>query len=121
MKSRSGTRNGFTTAEGNQPSVQIQVYQGECEIAAYNKKLGMFELTGLPSAFRGLPQIEVTFDIDSRGSIDVAAKDLTTGAVEQMETMLTTPSGRTPPVSTPWRYRAALPGTVNQERRSSVR
>src|SRR5437879_6912860 len=74
----------FTTAEDNQPSMQIQVYQGEREIAAYNKKLGMFELTGLPPAPRGVPQIEVTFDIDANGIVHVSAKDLGTGKEQSM-------------------------------------
>ncbi|GAA2656123.1 molecular chaperone DnaK [Streptomyces vastus] len=74
----------FTTAEDSQPSVTIQVYQGEREIAAYNKKLGMFELTGLPPAPRGVPQIEVTFDIDANGIMHVSAKDLGTGKEQKM-------------------------------------
>ena len=69
----------FTTADDNQPSVQIQVYQGERDIAQYNKKLGVFDLSGLPPAPRGVPQIEVTFDIDANGIVSVTAKDLGTG------------------------------------------
>ncbi len=74
----------FTTADDNQPAVQIQAYQGEREMAAYNKKLGMFELTGLPPAPRGVPQIEVTFDIDANGIVHVSAKDLGTGKEQRM-------------------------------------
>ncbi len=74
----------FTTAEDNQPSVAVQVYQGEREIAAYNKKLGMFELTGIAPAPRGVPQIEVTFDIDANGIMHVSAKDLGTGREQKM-------------------------------------
>ncbi len=74
----------YTTADDNQPSVQIQVYQGERDMAAYNKKLGMFELTGLPPAPRGVPQIEVTFDIDANGIVHVSAKDLGTGKEQSM-------------------------------------
>ncbi len=74
----------FTTADDNQSSVQIQVYQGEREIAAYNKKLGVFELTGIPAAPRGVPQVEVTFDIDANGIVNVSAKDLASGNQQGM-------------------------------------
>jgi molecular chaperone DnaK len=74
----------FSTADDNQPAVSIQVYQGEREMAAYNKKLGTFDLTGLPPAPRGVPQIEVTFDIDANGIVHVSAKDLGTGKEQRM-------------------------------------
>src|SRR6266540_2148142 len=69
----------FSTAEDNQPEVQVHVLQGESEMALYNKTLGKFNLTGIPPAPRGMPQIEVTFDIDANGIIHVSAKDLGTG------------------------------------------
>jgi molecular chaperone DnaK len=75
----------FTTAEDNQPSVEVHVLQGESEMATYNKTLGKFQLVGIPPAMRGMPQIEVTFDIDANGIINVSAKDLGTGNVQQIQ------------------------------------
>src|SRR6185369_3591908 len=75
----------FSTADDNQPSVEIHVLQGEREMASYNKSLGKFQLTGIPPAPRGLPQIEVTFDIDANGILNVSAKDLGTGKEQKIE------------------------------------
>src|ERR1700730_2572516 len=75
----------FTTAEDNQPSVEVHVLQGESEMAAYNKTLGKFQLVGIPPAPRGMPQVEVTFDIDANGIINVSAKDHGTGNVQQIQ------------------------------------
>ncbi len=74
----------FSTAEDNQPAVTIMVYQGEREMAAHNRLLGKFDLVGIPSAPRGLPQIEVNFDIDANGILNVSAKDLGTGRQQQI-------------------------------------
>jgi len=75
----------FTTAEDNQPSVEVHVLQGESEMATYNKTLGKFQLVGIPPAPRGMPQVEVTFDIDANGIINVSAKDMGTGNVQQIQ------------------------------------
>ncbi len=75
----------FSTADDNQPSVEIHVLQGEREMASYNKSLGKFQLTGIPPAPRGMPQIEVTFDIDANGILSVGAKDLGTGKEQTIE------------------------------------
>jgi molecular chaperone DnaK len=74
----------FTTAEDNQPSVEIHVLQGESEMAAFNKTLGKFQLVGIPPAPRGMPQIEVAFDIDANGILNVSAKDLGSGNQQQI-------------------------------------
>ena len=75
----------FTTAEDNQPSVEVHVLQGESEMAAFNKTLGKFQLVGIPPAPRGVPQVEVSFDIDANGIINVSAKDLGTGNEQQIQ------------------------------------
>jgi len=74
----------FSTAEDNQPSVEIHVLQGESEMASFNKTLGKFQLVGIPAAPRGMPQIEVTFDIDANRIINVSAKDLGTGNEQEI-------------------------------------
>ena len=74
----------FSTAADNQTSVEVHVLQGEREMAAYNKTLGKFQLTGIAPAPRGVPQIEVTFDIDANGIVNVSAKDLGTGAEQKI-------------------------------------
>src|SRR6187200_3727158 len=74
----------FSTAEDNQTAVTIRVFQGEREIAAHNKLLGQFDLVGIPSAPRGVPQVEVTFDIDANGIVNVSAKDKGTGKEQQI-------------------------------------
>ena len=75
----------FSTADDNQTSVEIHVLQGEREMAAYNKTLGKFQLLGIPPAMRGIPQIEVTFDIDANGIVHVSAKDLGTGQEQKIQ------------------------------------
>jgi molecular chaperone DnaK len=75
----------FSTAEDNQPAVSISVGQGEREFARDNKALGLFELTGIPSARRGVPQIEVTFDIDANGILTVSASDKGTGKTQEIK------------------------------------
>jgi len=75
----------FSTAADNQPAVSIHVLQGEREMAAYNKTLGRFELVGIPPAPRGIPQIEVTFDVDANGIVNVSAKDLGTGKEQSIK------------------------------------
>src|SRR5690606_3409948 len=74
----------FSTAEDNQNAVTIRVFQGEREMAADNKLLGNFDLAGIPPAPRGVPQIEVTFDIDANGIVNVSAKDKGTGKEQQI-------------------------------------
>ena len=75
----------FSTAEDNQPSVEIHVLLGEREMATYNKSLGKFQLTGIPPAPRGIPQVEVAFDIDANGILSVSAKDLGTSKEQTIE------------------------------------
>ena len=74
----------FTTADDNQPSVEVHVLQGEREMASYNQTLGKFQLVGIPPAPRGVPQVEVTFDIDANGIVNVSAKDLATGTTQSV-------------------------------------
>ncbi len=106
----------FTTAEDNQPSVMIQVYQGERDFARDNKSLGNFELTGLMPAPRGLPQVEVTFDIDANGIVHVHAKDLATSKEQSMTVTGGSALART--TSTAW---CARPRLTPRRTRSAAR
>jgi molecular chaperone DnaK len=114
----------FSTAEDNQPSVEIHVLQGEREMATYNKSLGKFQLTGIPPAPRGIPQIEVGFDIDANGIVKVSAKDLGTGKEQKIEIksgsgLSTTRSSRwsTTPSRTPTRTSGRVSCRGPQQRR----
>ncbi len=90
----------FSTADDNQTAVTIRVFQGEREIAAQNKMLGQFDLMGIPPAPRGVPQVEVTFDIDANGIVQVSAKDKATGKEQQIRIHFGRPSAR--PTSRRW-------------------
>ena len=138
----------FSTAEDNQPSVEIHVLQGESEMATYNKTLGKFQLVGIPPAPRGMPQIEVSFDIDANGIIHVTAKDLGTGNEQQIRieggsglsedevsgwsrrrrrtprrrtSCASSPTRATPPSRSPTRRSAASRSTATSSRRPTPR
>ena len=94
----------FSTAEDNQSAVTIRVFQGEREMAADNKILGQFDLAGIPPAPRGMPQIEVTFDIDANGIVNVSAKD--TGTGKEMQIQIQASGGLSEAISrSPWNTR----------------
>ncbi len=108
----------FSTAEDNQPAVSIKVYQGEREIAAHNKLLGQFDLTGIPPAPRGVPQIEVSFDIDADGILHVAAKDKGTGKEQSIQ--IKSDSGLTKEEIEQMVKDAELHAAEDQKRRETV-
>ena len=114
----------FSTAEDNQPSVEIHVLQGEREMATYNKSLGKFQLTGIPPAPRGIPQIEVAFDIDANGILNVSAKDLGTGKEQKIEiTRRLRPLGRRDQATwspTPRRTPTTTAARVSSRRRATT-
>ena len=108
----------FSTAEDNQPAVSIKVYQGEREIAAHNKLLGQFDLTGIPPAPRGVPQIEVSFDIDADGILHVSAKDKGTGKEQSIQ--IKSDSGLTKEEIDQMVKDAELHAAEDQKRRETV-